>query len=223
MMESPAAASTLSPFLWNRVFILYEALPSTAPLTGLRLQATQPNGKVVDIWDPIKSLHVRDTTIHKFAARALLGDLERGQSRIHLDPNAPSAGSMAERELWTSFYAVEGRLRSNSSQVSNTDPFMNFSEPGIEVVVESDLGLLRSRGVLSGGAPNHFADLGALEELDDDTDDNEDETDSSQDGYDGRDERSDDDEDGPNGGVGYGAPRSNRPSSHPPATPMGLI
>ncbi|KAL2154595.1 hypothetical protein VTH82DRAFT_3271 [Thermothelomyces myriococcoides] len=83
MMQSPATALTLSPFIRNRLFVIYEALPPTAPLPGLRLYTTQPDGREVTVWVPIKARSVPDTMIHELAARAMLGDLERGESSIH--------------------------------------------------------------------------------------------------------------------------------------------
>ncbi|KAK4145155.1 von Willebrand factor type A domain-containing protein [Dichotomopilus funicola] len=128
MMQSPAAVSSVSPFLRNRVFFLFESLPSAAHLSCLRLRATRPSGEEITEQVPIRVLSAPGTAIHKLAARALLGDLERGQSIIHLADGGPTLGPLATQKAvmaegkrlgckwdlvskWTSFYATEDRFQ----------------------------------------------------------------------------------------------------------------
>src|SRR5687768_4514538 len=87
-LRSPVDVSTLSPFLRNRVLIMYEQLSPSAAPTSLQLKATRPGGEEILERVPIRVLENRDDMIHKFAARSLLGDLERGQSHIHIGPNS---------------------------------------------------------------------------------------------------------------------------------------
>ncbi|RYO84285.1 hypothetical protein DL764_009355 [Monosporascus ibericus] len=160
LMQSPVQAFTLSPFLRNRVFMLFESLDPPFPIERIQLQAKRPGSEQVSIWIPIKTLNLPGTTVHKLAARALLGDLERGQSHIHLGPNAPPPNSSQERAMvkkegerlgckwslvsqWTSFVGVE---ESFSETEDNQDPYMDGGEFAVQVVPGDDLDLLRPRG-----------------------------------------------------------------------------
>ncbi|KAK1769024.1 von Willebrand factor type A domain-containing protein, partial [Phialemonium atrogriseum] len=124
MMRSPADVSTISPFVCSRVLMLYESLPATVVLNSLHVKVTRPGGEDLIVSVPIRVLGVPDSTIHKLAARAVLGDVERGESAIHLGPNALPRHSKQERVMakaegkrigckyslvskWTSFFAVE--------------------------------------------------------------------------------------------------------------------
>jgi hypothetical protein len=90
--------STLSPFLPNRAFILFESAHGV-PLNHIDIKLRVPGGEEIITRVPISILEKKDLTLHKLGARALLGDLERGLSWIHLDPNAPSRGSAQEQRL----------------------------------------------------------------------------------------------------------------------------
>jgi hypothetical protein len=203
-MQSPAEISTLSPFLRNRVFILIDSTASLAALNAVHIKIIAPDGDDVDIRIPIKLLTKRDSTIHKLAARALLSDLERGQSWIQLDPRSPSRNSSEEKQLtrtngeslgckwslvskWTSFYAIEEIYE---VQEGVRDPFLNPDDPHIHHIVNNNLDLLRPRGRPSQqlqeplNAP--YTGTGALlgEETGDDEDSSS-ESDSSELGSDG--------------------------------------
>lgn len=127
--------------------MLYEALAPSAPLTDLHLRASRPDGEAVDVRVPIKALNDRDTTIHKFAPSSAIWSAVRAPGRIHLQHNAPGrAVRAAGKRLgckwdltskWTSFHAVEERLREDTTQ----EPFIDGLHPGIEVVGRSDFGL----------------------------------------------------------------------------------
>ena len=90
----------------------------------LRIERSRLGVDPESIQVPVSFLQSPSTTIHKFAARALLGDLERGESYIHLGPDAPERGSADEANRvkwegeslgckwslvskWTSFVAVQ--------------------------------------------------------------------------------------------------------------------
>src|SRR3954454_14940898 len=55
-LRSPVDISTLSPFLRNRVFILYETLSPLTPPRSLRLRARIPTGEEVCVRVPIRLL-----------------------------------------------------------------------------------------------------------------------------------------------------------------------
>lgn len=189
VLQSPVDVSTLSPFLRNRVFILYESLsPSTRP-SALRLKANRPGGEEVCEWVGIMPLERRDDMIHKFAARALLGDLEQGQSHIHVGPNAlprnttQAAAVRLEGERigckwalvspWTSFYAVEeqpGESEENGNLLVGDGEL-----PSVELVDQDDPGLLRPRGLQTHFGEHLLTDAAPLGESNDESDEDSDE------------------------------------------------
>lgn len=80
-----------------------------------------------------------NTLIHRLAARAAIGDLERGESWVQLNPRGPEHGSEQETALtrkegvrlgrewnlvskWTSFYLEESRHSGTSDPFLNTPP-----------------------------------------------------------------------------------------------------
>jgi hypothetical protein len=165
-LQSPADVSTLSPFTFNRVFMLFESPLPTPQLKGLHIMGTTSAGRQVATWVPFKHLQQKDVLIHQQAARALLGDLERGQSWIQLCAEAPASGSSQEEHLvrqegellgckwslaskWTSFCAIEEQHRALADVV---DPFMDVEDENHKVVQKapkaspSPLDLLRRRG-----------------------------------------------------------------------------
>ncbi|GAB1317038.1 hypothetical protein MFIFM68171_07248 [Madurella fahalii] len=106
----------------------------------------------------LKGIPKKDSTIHKLAAWALLEDLERGQSHLHLGPNKPFRGTWAEASQvrqeaeaiackwslvskWTSFFLVEEPYVS-----SGDDPFIDAMDGIIQVNDAAGDGLLRPRG-----------------------------------------------------------------------------
>ncbi|EPE34330.1 vWA-like protein [Glarea lozoyensis ATCC 20868] len=160
-LQSPADISTLSPFLPNRAFILFESA-NVGPLDHINIKATIPGGEEIINRVPVTLLEKNDSTLHNLGARALLGDLEQGQSWIHLGLDAPSRGSIDEQRLvreegealgckwslvskWTSFYTVEEPYYvAENSRI----PFLDADDLTIRDAV-SDLGLLRQRGVVA--------------------------------------------------------------------------
>ncbi|KAI9767284.1 MAG: hypothetical protein M1839_004550 [Geoglossum umbratile] len=155
-LQSPADISTLSPFLWNRVYMLFSP-PVTLPrLLFIKIITSTPDGNEVVTRVAVRPLDANGSTLHKLGARSLLGDLERGQSWIQLGRDAPSLGEAAlvctEGEMlgckwslvskWTSFYAVEEPYEEEGNI---PDPLLDEDDAPIPQVV-SDIGLLRSRG-----------------------------------------------------------------------------
>ncbi|KAK4142501.1 von Willebrand factor type A domain-containing protein [Dichotomopilus funicola] len=121
--RSPADVSALSPFDHNRIY--FHLPPSTGSKTletvHLELEA---DGQHTIFPIPVTVLPKPDTTLHKLAARAMLDDLERGTSSIHLGPHRPYPGTWEETSLvrreaekiackwslvskWTSFFLAE--------------------------------------------------------------------------------------------------------------------
>lgn len=122
--QSPLDISMLSPFMRNRVLVLLNHHRESAVPRAVWINCSRPGMDEESVEVPVTVAETPDTIIHKFAARALLGDLERGESYIHTRPNAPGRDSAEERELvrregeklgckwslvskWTSFVAVE--------------------------------------------------------------------------------------------------------------------
>ncbi|KAH7152708.1 von Willebrand factor type A domain-containing protein, partial [Dactylonectria macrodidyma] len=117
--QSPNDISTISPFLRNRIFLLFDSGKQSPALKHVILQAEEPNGDTITKTLSPKRLRQPDTLLHKLAARALLGDIERGESWLHKDQNAYTYDSMIKAEAirlgckwslvskWTSVYAVE--------------------------------------------------------------------------------------------------------------------
>src|SRR5690606_985999 len=105
------------------------------------------------------------------AARAMLGDLERGESSIHfkadkLFDEGEAVRSEGERlgckwklaSKWTSFCAVEEFTQTSSPGMLTRLPLRNSSNTIFESVSQSDLGLLRPRGMRLGNTlMNHSA------------------------------------------------------------------
>jgi hypothetical protein len=203
--------------------MLFNSAREQPPLSHINIKVTAPGSEEITTRVPISLVERKDSTLHKLGARALLGDLERGQSWIHLDPYAPPRGSTQEQELvrregealgckwslvskWTSFYAVEEPYQAAENA---RIPFLDAEDIQIHEAM-GDLGLLRPRGAAAQQA-NPLAVLFpaalAAVEADDGSDEDEDSASNSDDidmGSDGDgDSDSDDggnDEDG--GGAG---------------------
>lgn len=220
ILQSPADISTLSPFLRNRAFMLFDSTREQPLFNHINIKVTPPGGEEIITRVPLSLLERKDSTLHKLGARALLGDLERRQSWIHLDPNAPPRGSTQEQELvrqegealgckwslvskWTSFYAVEEPYHAAEA---TRIPFLDAEDIQIREV-GGDLDLLRPRGVAAQQANLPAVPLPAAlaaVEADDGSDDDEDTASNSDHmdmGSDG-DGDSDSDDGGHNGGGG---------------------
>ncbi|KIW64497.1 hypothetical protein PV04_09426 [Phialophora macrospora] len=206
-LQSPAEISSLSPFMRNRVFMLFDAADAPASLDSINIRATAVRGSEVVTRVAVNTLERRETQIHKLGARAILGDLERGQSWLHVGPNQPLRGSAEEVELvrkegealgckwslvskWTSFYAVEEAYVPNRNE---DDPFLDLNEIQVHKA-DGDLDLLRQRGVSGvrlGSRVQAIRDV-EVEEVDDDDNDDDEDTPSNFDSLDGPSDNSDD-------------------------------
>lgn len=159
---SPSDISTISPFLRNRVFWLFESDRPCAELEAIVLKARGPNGVNVSKRIQLKHLNLPDATIHKLAVRALLGDLERGESWLHRNQPFDADPSRLDRLVreeairlgckwslvskWTSLYAVEEAIAEVDAELMNID---------IEIPAADDAAddaLLRPRGPANANA-----------------------------------------------------------------------
>ncbi|KAK6525125.1 hypothetical protein TWF694_005271 [Orbilia ellipsospora] len=223
MMRSPARVFELSPFLRNRIFILFEFLEPDFPLIEIHLTVTKSGTKkptVVRV--PIKILKLKDTTLHKLAARAFLGDLEQKQSHIHQSLDSSHREGSQEKLVaqegerlgckwslisdWTSFVAVEEPFTLNQT---NRDSFID--EVVDEIITNTrnddfDL-LLQPRGtqnrniarIKEGGGLQEFSDEGDTDTEDTASESCADATEYTHNRFD-----RDDDHDGANGSLGIG-------------------
>ncbi|KAH6626529.1 von Willebrand factor type A domain-containing protein [Chaetomium sp. MPI-SDFR-AT-0129] len=121
--RSPADVSALSPFDHNRIYFHLPPSSGSKTLESVHLEL-EADGQHTIFPIPVTVLPKPDTTLHKLAARAMLDDLERGTSSIHLGPHRPPPGSWDETRLvrreaekiackwslvskWTSFFLAE--------------------------------------------------------------------------------------------------------------------
>ncbi|KAH6641082.1 von Willebrand factor type A domain-containing protein [Chaetomium tenue] len=121
--RSPADISALNPFDRSRVYFHLDCLKDSESIRSVRIEV-QANYDTQALNIPVTILDKRDTTLHRLAARAMLEDLERGRSHIHLGPNRPIPGSWQETNMvrkeaeaiackwslvskWTSFFLAE--------------------------------------------------------------------------------------------------------------------
>ncbi|KAJ4175810.1 hypothetical protein NW767_015662 [Fusarium falciforme] len=117
--QSPVDVSNLSPFLRNRIFLLFDSGEQYPELKHVVLQVQSPSGSIINKTILPKRLCQPDTLIHKLAARALLGDLERGESWLGAGRGSGTDDPQIRAEAidlgckwslvsrWTSVYAVE--------------------------------------------------------------------------------------------------------------------
>jgi hypothetical protein len=169
--------------------MLFDSLTSTPRLDSINVRATTPSGGEIVTQVAVKLLEQRGTAIHRLGARALLGDLEGGQSWIQLHPGRPPRNSPGEERLvrrevenlgckwslvskWTSFYAIEETYEVNGNV---WDSFLDLGDFRVHEAV-GDLDLLHPRG-----APNQrpygpivaLPNTGSLQ-LDDESEEDED-------------------------------------------------
>ncbi|KAM5341333.1 hypothetical protein ACJ41O_014364 [Fusarium nematophilum] len=152
--QSPVDVSNLSPFLRNRIFLLFDSGEKHPRLKHIVLQVQNPDGSIIKKAVLPKRLRQPDTLIHKLAVRALLGDLERGESSLHRawgDRGSYTDDLMIRAEAielgckwslvsrWTSVYAVE-----EEAEVPNEAMMMEMETP--EASDELEDALLLGRG-----------------------------------------------------------------------------
>ncbi|EQL00329.1 von Willebrand factor type A domain-containing protein [Ophiocordyceps sinensis CO18] len=160
LKQSPADVSKISPFIRNRVFILFDSGTQCPELEAVVLRVGGPGGNFTTKRVLPKRLLLPDDTIHKLSVRALLGDLERGESWLHRgwQRDRDAAPPIREEAInlgcqwslvskWTSLYAVE----EETTDVME-DLHINIVLP--EVTDDVEDALLQSRGV-----PNRNAGL----------------------------------------------------------------
>ncbi|EZF31529.1 hypothetical protein H109_00512 [Trichophyton interdigitale MR816] len=118
---SPADVSTLSPFGRNRIFVLAQN-GQIKPSSKIHLKISR-GGRISNTTIPIMALQEKDSLLHKFAARALLSDLERENSWIQRDHRIQQG---AQTAFWTK---VEGeRLGCQWALVSKWTSFVGVED-----------------------------------------------------------------------------------------------
>ncbi|EPS45772.1 hypothetical protein H072_231 [Dactylellina haptotyla CBS 200.50] len=165
MMQCPARGLDSSPFMRNRIFMLFESLDPKYPLSGINFIITKPGRDPVTKWVPIKHLKLPDSTIHRLAARALMEGLGRGECHMNFNDDGATISARERRGLlkgegerlgckwslvseWTSFVAVEEQFEAKDA---SRDAFIdedNFVETTFKD--DSDL-LLAPRGTQTAG------------------------------------------------------------------------
>ncbi|KND91167.1 von Willebrand factor A domain-containing protein [Tolypocladium ophioglossoides CBS 100239] len=158
--QSPCEISAISPFVRNRVFLLLDSGQQYPELEAVALNIRGPDGTVTTKRVLPKRLLQPDATIHKLAVRALLGDLERGESWLQ-QQNRHGAGDapLVRQEAidlgckwslvskWTSLYAVE-------EETDDAMPELHIDIQLPEINDDVEDALLMPRGV-----PNQNAGL----------------------------------------------------------------
>lgn len=152
--RSPADTSTINSFDRSRIYFHLDCIGESGSIKSVKIELqTTDDSKTLVI--PVAVLERQDATLHKLAARAMLDDLERGCSHIHLGPNRPVPNSWQETNMvrkeaekiaykwslvskWTSFFLAEESYRPTGG-----DPFM---EGIVEVEASPGEDLLEPRG-----------------------------------------------------------------------------
>lgn len=113
-LQSPGIISRLNVLQEDSIFLLVDSHRGQ-DIRSVDVFFATEDGEEMEISIPVHVLDKNDTTIHKFAARALLDDLELGRSSIYMQPKGPDqAQSIRERaediacrwkllSKWTSF------------------------------------------------------------------------------------------------------------------------
>ncbi|KAH7064338.1 von Willebrand factor type A domain-containing protein [Paraphoma chrysanthemicola] len=133
--QSPADLCEISPFIRNRIFFLFDSGVIVPELEAIVLNARGSNGITITKRVSPRRLHLPGSTIHKLAARALLGDLERENSRLHrcrsVDVTQTAFNKLIWDEAvnlsckwsliskWTSLYAVEEQIAGGSDEAKD--------------------------------------------------------------------------------------------------------
>jgi hypothetical protein len=140
-LQSPADLALLPAFSRNRIFMLFDPrVWRHGPPSSITIMTRNSLGLVVR--HEAVTVHRAsgtNTLIHRLAARAAIGDLERGESWVQLNPRGPEHGSEQETALtrqegvrlgrewnlvskWTSFYLEESHHSGTSDPFLNTPP-----------------------------------------------------------------------------------------------------
>jgi len=205
--------------------MFFDPVTPLPPLHNIIIKATTPRGQEVVTMARVIQLENRDSVIHSLGARALLGDLERGQSWIHICPNQPLR-NLPDEELirregeslgckwslvskWTSFYAIEEPYGAHADV---GDPFLDVAVGEIHEA-DDDLDLLRPRDAPGQQAGDRITNLstmgGAMIDVDSEPED---------DATSGSDisemENGDNTRNGDGGGEGSGGGSGSNPQSH---------
>ncbi|RYP79428.1 hypothetical protein DL770_006665 [Monosporascus sp. CRB-9-2] len=96
---SPADLRYLDPFQNNRVFALFDDATRLTERGFIELKSRTTDGSQLSQSVPIHVTEKKDTTLHGLAGRAILEDLERGRSKVHLSAARPQPGSYEEQRL----------------------------------------------------------------------------------------------------------------------------
>lgn len=175
---------------------------SQPSLKCITIKSTAPGGSETVVRVPIKLQQKSDCPIHKLAARAILGDLERGEGWMHVGPNRLRRHSEYEEKLvrqegeaigckwslvskWTSLFAVEEPYFANENY---QDPFLD-TESVFTHDSDGDMDLLRPRGPAGRRSDGKTQTPPALdaeqaEESEDDDEDSPSDSDASEGAYD---------------------------------------
>lgn len=120
--QSPINTFEMSPFVRNRLYMLFDCEDAIQDLEAITLKALGSNGVQVTSRIDLIKLNQPDTTIHELAAGALLRDLERGNSRFHIQKPSEDSSNLEQQvrneavklgckwslvSMWTSLVAVE--------------------------------------------------------------------------------------------------------------------
>ncbi|PVI02695.1 hypothetical protein DM02DRAFT_559452 [Periconia macrospinosa] len=158
--QSPINPSTMSPFVRNRLYLLFDCEDAKNDLEAIILKASGSNGAQVTKRINVIKLTQPDSTIHKLAARALLRDLEQGNSKFHAQKSSEYSLDLEQHvrneavklgckwslvSMWTSLVAVE--------EVCDADNEIKKHHLGIATVSEKPWDqLFQSRKPLFAGA-----------------------------------------------------------------------
>jgi hypothetical protein len=158
VLTSPRNISAISPFMRSRIFYLFEGVMTESCKTVI-VKTTDVDGNEVRKVIPVLTLRDKDLKLHKFAARAILEDLERRHNEIQSIEQKRSgyyyAQSTTSQEMimvrqegerlgckwslasnWTSFVALEERVDENPRETASEVVTMTPND---------ELGLLRPR------------------------------------------------------------------------------
>lgn len=137
VLQSPHDISKLSPFIMDRVLALLKHREHITP-RAIEIHYVRPGAQENRLWVPISVLQAPDATVHKFAARALLGDLERGKSSMH----AKFGEAVRNTSEQTNRVRLQGKaLGYKWSLVSKWTSFVAVEEPTPDHELDRDVAI----------------------------------------------------------------------------------